>query len=112
MALLHIRSPDTRSISPEGCWKLKQKRRSSRSAVKLRNQLVLCRLPRVEFDDELFVDDRCDLFPGRDAIHGATELLFVDRQPIRHGSDLGQFEILGGQAAGAGLVLDEDGVTR
>jgi hypothetical protein len=49
--------------------------------------------PRIELNDQLFVDNRSNLFAGRNSHHFALELIFIDHEPIRHRLDLGQFKI-------------------
>lgn len=66
---------------------------------------------RIELDDELLVDDRCDFFSRRDAGYCSGELVFVDRKPIGHRNDGGEFHILRGEAAAALFLLNSDGIT-
>src|SRR5438270_12791355 len=45
-------------------------------------------LPRIQLDDQLLVDHRLDLFPGRNTRYFAFEGIAIDRQPIGNRNDL------------------------
>jgi hypothetical protein len=50
-------------------------------------------LPRIQLDDELLVHDWLHLFAGRDMRDFAAERIAIDREPIRHRSNLGEIKI-------------------
>jgi hypothetical protein len=65
-------------------------------------------LSRIQLDDELFVDDRLHLFAGRDVRDFAAEGVAIDREPIRHGSDLGEIEIPEHELPRLRFIFDRD----
>src|SRR5437879_5915689 len=65
-------------------------------------------LARIQLDDQLLVDHRLHLFARGDVSDFAFERVAVDRQPIRHGHDLGQVEVAHDELTRFGLVFDRD----
>ncbi len=54
-------------------------------------------LARVQFDNELLVDDGIDLFAGRDPGHRSAEVILVNDEPIRRAESRRLVDRLGGK---------------
>jgi len=65
-------------------------------------------LPRIQLDDELFVDDRLHFLAGRDVRDLAAERVAIRCQPVRHGGNLSELEIAKDELTRLRLVLDRD----
>jgi len=59
-------------------------------------------------DDQLFVDDRRDFFPGGNALHLALEIVLIHQQPLGHGGDRHGGEASRGELAGNGVAANLD----
>ncbi len=70
--------------------------------------MVQVRLPRIQLDDELFVDDRLHLFARWDVSHFTAERITIRRQPIRHGGNLSELKIAKHELTRLRLVLNRD----
>jgi hypothetical protein len=80
------------------------------SAERLRRMDI--RLPRVQLDDQLLVDDRLHFFARRNVGDFALEPIAIDGQPVRNRNDLGQLEIAHSKLARFRFVFDRDLVAR
>jgi len=69
-------------------------------------------LPRIQFDDELLVDDWLHLFARRDVRDFPAERVAIGSQPIGHWSDLGEIKISENELARFWFVFDRDLVAR
>jgi hypothetical protein len=63
--------------------------------------LKIPRLARVEFDDQLLVDDGIDFLAGRYTDDLSAECFLVDEEPIRSLDDLGLVKSALGETLGA-----------
>ena len=69
-------------------------------------------LAGVEFDHELLVDDRVDLFAAWQAVHLATEAVAVLAEPVGNDHGLREVESAEAHLLSAGALLHGDHITR
>ena len=76
----------------------------------MRSQLCP-RLPRIQLDDQLFVDDGLHFLAGGNVGDFAFERVAIDGQPVGDGDDLGQVEVADDELTRFWFVFDRDLVT-